>query len=185
MRGGRAEPPTYSEYTCYTGIADFTPPDIDIGEERGQAGARGWDPGTQGERALSRGSGRSTPPGAGQGGAAPERVCIWVLQQKVPHPHHILPPDPPNPAVGYRVFLGNGQYFVSSDVGGGKMQWYAFHKEPRDGVGEWREWEGWGRRVENCFAFLLNVTPPTPADPPGGRKQRLMEIFGHWSPMGE
>ncbi len=29
----------------------------------------------------------------------------------------------------YRVFLGNGRYFVSSDVGGGKMQWYAFHKE--------------------------------------------------------
>lgn len=54
--------PTYSEYTCYTGIADFTPPDIDT--------------------------------------------------------------------VGYRVFLGNGRYFVSSDVGGGKMQWYGFHKEP-------------------------------------------------------
>ena len=32
--------------------------------------------------------------------------------------------------VGYRVFLGNGKYFVSSDVGGGKMQWYGFHKEP-------------------------------------------------------
>ena len=32
LRGGRVEPPTYSEYTCYTGIADFTPPDIDIGE---------------------------------------------------------------------------------------------------------------------------------------------------------
>ena len=55
-------PPTYSQYTCYTGIADFTPPDIDT--------------------------------------------------------------------VGYRVFLGNGRYFVSSDVGGGKMQWYGFHKEP-------------------------------------------------------
>ncbi len=54
--------PTYSQYTCYTGIADFTPPDIDT--------------------------------------------------------------------VGYRVFLGNGRYFVSSDVGGGKMQWYGFHKEP-------------------------------------------------------
>lgn len=53
--------PCYSEYTCYTGISDFTPPDIDT--------------------------------------------------------------------VGYRVFLGNGQYFVSSDVGGGKMQWYGFHKE--------------------------------------------------------
>lgn len=33
-------------------------------------------------------------------------------------------------ACRYRVFLGNGRYFVSSDVGGGKMQWYAFHKEP-------------------------------------------------------
>ena len=54
--------PNYSEYTCYTGISEFTPPDIDT--------------------------------------------------------------------VGYRVFLGNGKYFVSSDVGGGKMQWYGFHKEP-------------------------------------------------------
>ena len=58
--------PNYSEYTCYTGISDFTPPDIDT--------------------------------------------------------------------VGYRVFLGNGKYFVSSDVGGGKMQWYGFHKEP---AGAW------------------------------------------------
>ena len=51
-----SRPPTYSEYTCYTGISDFTPPDIDT--------------------------------------------------------------------VGYRVFLGNRQYFVSSDVGDGKMQWW-------------------------------------------------------------
>lgn len=79
-------PPQYSEYTCYTGISDFTPPDIDI--------------------------------------------------------------------VGYRVFLGNQQYFVSSDVGGGKMQWYAFHREPAGG-----------------------------SDEPGKRKERLMEIFGHWSDM--
>ena len=59
--------PSYSQYTCYTGIADFTPPDIDT--------------------------------------------------------------------VGYRVFLGNGRYFVSSDVGGGKMQWYGFHKEPAGEAG--------------------------------------------------
>ena len=26
---GRADPPTYAGYTCYTGIADFTPADID------------------------------------------------------------------------------------------------------------------------------------------------------------
>lgn len=32
------------------------------------------------------------------------------------------------------MFLGHKQYFVSSDVGGGKMQWYAFHKEPPGGT---------------------------------------------------
>ncbi|MEW5315554.1 MAG: hypothetical protein WDW38_006974 [Sanguina aurantia] len=74
----------YSEYTCYTGISDFLPADIDI--------------------------------------------------------------------VGYRVFLGNKQYFVSSDVGGGKMQWYAFHKEAAGG-----------------------------SDPVGTLKVRLLELFGHWN----
>lgn len=74
----------YSEYTCYTGISDFTPADIDV--------------------------------------------------------------------VGYRVFLGNAQYFVSSDVGGGKMQWYAFHKEPAGGT-----------------------------DKDGMRKHRLLQLFGHWN----
>ncbi|KAK3013490.1 hypothetical protein RJ639_010309 [Escallonia herrerae] len=74
---------TYSGYTCYTGIADFVPPDIE--------------------------------------------------------------------SVGYRVFLGHKQYFVSSDVGGGKMQWYAFHKEPAGGV-----------------------------DGPSGKKERLLHIFGGW-----
>lgn len=75
--------PSYSNYTCYTGIADYVCADIDT--------------------------------------------------------------------VGYRVFLGNKQYFVSSDVGGGKMQWYAFHKEEKDGK-----------------------------DEAGKSKARLMEIFGHW-----
>nr|BDC30294.1 zeaxanthin epoxidase [Vector pUC-CaZEP] len=74
---------TYSGYTCYTGIADFVPADIDT--------------------------------------------------------------------VGYRVFLGHKQYFVSSDVGGGKMQWYAFHNEPAGGV-----------------------------DAPNGKKERLLKIFGGW-----
>ncbi|KAK3015458.1 hypothetical protein RJ639_006820 [Escallonia herrerae] len=74
---------TYSGYTCYTGIADFVPADIE--------------------------------------------------------------------SVGYRVFLGHKQYFVSSDVGGGKMQWYAFHKEPAGGV-----------------------------DGPSGKKERLLQIFRGW-----
>ncbi|KAL5992832.1 hypothetical protein ACLOJK_013751 [Asimina triloba] len=75
--------PLYSGYTCYTGIADFVPADIET--------------------------------------------------------------------VGYRVFLGHKQYFVSSDVGAGKMQWYAFHEEPAGGV-----------------------------DAPNAKKQRLLEIFGDW-----
>jgi zeaxanthin epoxidase len=74
---------TYSGYTCYTGIADFVPPDIET--------------------------------------------------------------------VGYRVFLGHKQYFVSSDVGCGKMQWYAFYNEPAGGV-----------------------------DPLNGKKERLLKLFGHW-----
>lgn len=74
---------TYSDYTCYTGIAEFTPPDIET--------------------------------------------------------------------VGYRVFLGHKQYFVSSDVGQGRMQWYAFYNEPAGGK-----------------------------DEAGKRKERLMELFGHW-----
>ncbi|XP_062014540.1 zeaxanthin epoxidase, chloroplastic-like [Rosa rugosa] len=51
----------------------------------------------------------------------------------------------------YRVFLGHKQYFVSSDVGAGKMQWYAFHKEPAGG-----------------------------ADAPNGKKERLLKIFDGW-----
>ncbi|XP_020217661.1 zeaxanthin epoxidase, chloroplastic [Cajanus cajan] len=74
---------TYSGYTCYTGIADFVPADIE--------------------------------------------------------------------SVGYRVFLGHKQYFVSSDVGAGKMQWYAFHKEPAGG-----------------------------ADIPNRKKERLLKIFEGW-----
>ncbi|XWS33611.1 hypothetical protein CRYUN_Cryun22dG0097800 [Craigia yunnanensis] len=72
----------YSGYTCYTGIADFVPADIE--------------------------------------------------------------------SVGYRVFLGHKQYFVSSDVGAGKMQWYAFHEEPAGGVDS------------------------------HGKKERLLKIFEGW-----
>ncbi|XWS45271.1 hypothetical protein CRYUN_Cryun15aG0122100 [Craigia yunnanensis] len=81
----------YSDYTCYTGIADFVPADIE--------------------------------------------------------------------SVGYRVFLGHKQYFVSSDVGAGKMQWYAFHKEPAGGVDSHGKkerllklFEGW---CDNVIDLLL------------------------------
>ncbi|XP_058070850.1 zeaxanthin epoxidase, chloroplastic-like isoform X2 [Magnolia sinica] len=54
-------------------------------------------------------------------------------------------------SIGYRVFLGFNQYFVASDVGDGKMQWYAFNKEP-----------------------------PGNIDPPSGKKRRLLKLFGGW-----
>ena len=73
----------YSGYTCYTGISDFTPPDIDT--------------------------------------------------------------------VGYRVFLGNGRYFVSSDVGGGKARegggGALLLAREREGIGCWQERE---RGVGGC-----------------------------------
>ena len=62
-------------------------------------------------------------------------MTIWTA------PIHLPPPQ----------FLGNRQYFVSSDVGHGKVQWYGFHNEPAGG-----------------------------SDAEGGRKARLMEIFGTW-----
>lgn len=49
------------------------------------------------------------------------------------------------------MFLGHKQYFVSSDVGGGKMQWYAFYNEAPGGV-----------------------------DAPNGKKERLLKLFGGW-----
>ena len=36
--------------------------------------------------------------------------------------------------VGYKVFLGRRKYFVSVDVGGGRIQWYAFLNIPPGGV---------------------------------------------------
>ncbi|KAG5089601.1 hypothetical protein JHK86_002213 [Glycine max] len=81
---------TYSGYTCYTGIADFVPADI-------------------------------------------ESVGLNF------------------PAGRYQVFLGHKQYFVSSDVGAGKMQWYGFHQEPAGG-----------------------------ADIPNGKKERFLKIFEGW-----
>jgi len=69
--------------------------------------------------------------------------------------------------VGYKVFLGRRKYFVSVDVGGGRIQWYAFLNIPPGGVppesqkGEGAieflrpEFEGWSEEVFQ----LLDSTP--------------------------
>ena len=114
--------PNYSEYTCYTGISDFTPADIDTGA----AGARRrWHR----DAATLLGAAGMLPFQTPTPNPGPAPI------RPTPSPIHLLCLPPPA-AVGYRVFLGNGKYFVSSDVGGGKMQWYGFHKEPANGTGE-------------------------------------------------
>ena len=140
----------YSQYTCYTGIADFLPPDIDT--------------------------------------------------------------------VGYRVFLGNGKYFVSSDVGNGKMQWCA---PPRAASIVWLRLPckglapplspqlrcmavGWGVQqfraalgsAGQCTTVQVQLLTALPGrrygfhkEPAGGKdkegmqKERLLDIFGHWTDM--
>ncbi|XP_024992935.1 zeaxanthin epoxidase, chloroplastic-like [Cynara cardunculus var. scolymus] len=57
-------------------------------------------------------------------------------------------------SIGYRVFLGPGQYFVACDVGNEKMQWYAFHHVPP--------------RSYDTMAELTS------------KKVKLMELFGCW-----
>ncbi|KAK4409728.1 Zeaxanthin epoxidase, chloroplastic [Sesamum angolense] len=74
---------------------------------------------------------------------------IWSKVTLVILELHFVPAD--IDTVGYRVFLGHKQYFVSSDVGGGKMQWYAFHNESPGGT-----------------------------DVPKGRKERLLKLFEGW-----
>ncbi len=69
--------------------------------------------------------------------------------------------------VGYKVFLGRRKYFVSVDVGGGRIQWYAFLNIPPGGVPEGcrkgegaldflrPEFEGWSDEVFQ----LIDATP--------------------------
>ena len=69
--------------------------------------------------------------------------------------------------VGYKVFLGRRKYFVSVDVGGGRIQWYAFLNIPPGGVPESAQkgegaidflrpqFEGWSEEVFQ----LLDSTP--------------------------
>jgi len=43
---------------------------------------------------------------------------------------------------GYKVYIGPGKYFVTSDVGNGRVQWYSFLAQP-PGTGRARDtWEG-------------------------------------------
>ena len=65
--------------------------------------------------------------------------------------------------IGYQVYLGNGQYYVASDVGEGKTQWYAFQKQVpgiKDESGDVRGsllkiFSGWSKDVTDRLEATL------------------------------
>ncbi|EEC50032.1 zeaxanthin epoxidase [Phaeodactylum tricornutum CCAP 1055/1] len=60
-----------------------------------------------------------------------------------------------NGQVGYKVYIGPGQYFVITDIGNGNYQWYAFLARPADSASS--------------------------TDMPDGQSKYLQEIFAGWS----
>ena len=67
--------------------------------------------------------------------------------------------------VGYKVYLGPRKYFVSVDVGGGRIQWYAFLNEPPGSLNiqkgdelRWLKQQQFGEWSEEVHQ-LIDATP--------------------------
>ncbi|TQD98380.1 hypothetical protein C1H46_015981 [Malus baccata] len=56
--------------------------------------------------------------------------------------------------------FGHKQYFVSSDVGAGKMQWYAFHNEAPGGVDSPSGRITWGKGHVTLLGDYVHAMPP-------------------------
>jgi zeaxanthin epoxidase len=70
-----------------------------------------------------------------------------------------------NGDVGYKVFIGPGQYFVITDIGNGRYQWYAFLARPADSAAEEEKPDGSAMYLKNLFVgwsedihHILNAT---------------------------
>lgn len=59
-------------------------------------------------------------------------------------------PSPDNGEVGYKVYIGPGQYFVITDIGNGRYQWYAFLARPTGSVKDPKP-EGSAKYLEDIF----------------------------------
>lgn len=83
-------------------------------------------------------------------------TCFAAIAKCVPHDIE---------TVGYKVFLGPRKYFVSVDVGGGRIQWYAFLNIPPRSLDippnealKWlkeTQFQGWSEEVHQ----LIDSTP--------------------------
>ncbi|GKY94469.1 hypothetical protein MPSEU_000412800 [Mayamaea pseudoterrestris] len=59
--------------------------------------------------------------------------------------------SPDNGQVGYKVYIGPGQYFVITDIGNGMYQWYAFLARPPDSAASEDKPEGTSQYLQNIF----------------------------------
>merc|ERR1719276_695083 len=58
--------------------------------------------------------------------------------------------SPDNGEVGYKVYIGPGQYFVITDIGNGRYQWYAFLARPPGSVKDEKP-EGSSKYLQDIF----------------------------------
>jgi len=56
-----------------------------------------------------------------------------------------------DPECGYKVYIGPGQYFVITDIGRGRYQWYAFLARPADSEASEEKPEGMSPYLQNLF----------------------------------
>jgi zeaxanthin epoxidase len=59
-------------------------------------------------------------------------------------------PSPDNGEVGYKVYIGPSQYFVITDIGKGRYQWYAFLARPPGSVNDPKP-EGSSKYLQDLF----------------------------------
>ena len=57
----------------------------------------------------------------------------------------------PDPACGYKVYIGPQQYFVITDIGRGRYQWYAFLARPADSEASEPKPEGSSKYLRDLF----------------------------------
>merc|ERR1719183_3442630 len=75
-------------------------------------------------------------------------VFASELEYSKDKPGVVLGPDP---ACGYKVYIGPQQYFVITDIGRGRYQWYAFLARPADSEANEEKPEGQSPYLQNLF----------------------------------
>eukprot|EP00227_Mantoniella_beaufortii_P010264 CAMPEP_0197590790 /NCGR_PEP_ID=MMETSP1326-20131121/12209_1 /TAXON_ID=1155430 /ORGANISM="Genus nov. species nov., Strain RCC2288" /LENGTH=552 /DNA_ID=CAMNT_0043156061 /DNA_START=168 /DNA_END=1826 /DNA_ORIENTATION=+ len=103
-------------------------------------------------RAQMRGEDPNNPPLAYAGYAVYTAICDYSA------PHRAAVHTDVD-RTGYQVFLGPKQYFVSSDVGNGQQQYYAFLDVPPGGDDKFAKCEEWGNYQEMLVDVFKDWCP--------------------------